>query len=495
MAEKDTRKQLLNSFISCSHRDKRKIYPIHQELHDGDPDFYSHLASWYFDTGEGRDIKEVFASILSVSKFGQDIKNVGHAIIDRLPPRQVANAVSFIGEQIVKIRDESTKKHKEVKIGMKKNIPSSLKTAIEKYLRRREKTVEALDTAIISSRKSVKKLYQLSHTKPSSLAQKILFDNNPPEGTNCYILKQISKSSDVNEKINLYLNSKIPFVVARPAMGKIDAVKMAALLGSMTPQQVINTIHILKKFGLDKIPSTRQLIKQKLTEAKTDKRVSAYKAKKAIESANVDGDLAKELDDVTEAQIKNKGTIKPYTAIVVDKSGSMHEAVEVGKRVASMVAAISEKKPELIFFDSIARKVELTDYSLSAIEKACARIFATGNTSIGSPIRFLKKNGIKVEQICIITDQGENTEPYFESEIKDYMAEIGKVSVTVINIGCVNARPIEEASKKLGLEINSWDFKGDYYSLPDIIPLLQRKTADELLEEIMKYPLLQPIVD
>jgi len=50
--------------------------------------------------------------------------------------------------------------------------------------------------------------------------------------------------------------------------------------------------------------------------------------------------------------------IKKGTAVLVDKSGSMDQAIEVGKQVASLVAPICEAELYVYAFDSMAYPVK-----------------------------------------------------------------------------------------------------------------------------------------
>ena len=57
--------------------------------------------------------------------------------------------------------------------------------------------------------------------------------------------------------------------------------------------------------------------------------MSAYKAKEAAKAAPLDASVKAELHKVTEAQLAKRGKIKRPTALLVDKSGSMTEAIEL----------------------------------------------------------------------------------------------------------------------------------------------------------------------
>ena len=48
---------------------------------------------------------------------------------------------------------------------------------------------------------------------------------------------------------------------------------------------------------------------------------------------------------------------------------------------------------------------------------------------------------------------------------------------------------LEEACRKAGLVVDAFQFTGDYYALPNLVPLLARPSKLELLLEILDYPL------
>jgi hypothetical protein len=48
---------------------------------------------------------------------------------------------------------------------------------------------------------------------------------------------------------------------------------------------------------------------------------------------------------------------------------------------------------------------------------------------------------------------------------------------------------VEKQARAAGVSVDVFQFDGDYYSLPNLIPLLTRPSRLELLMEIMEYPL------
>jgi hypothetical protein len=192
---------------------------------------------------------------------------------------------------------------------------------------------------------------------------------------------------------------------------------------------------------------------------------------------------------VTEAQVKATGSISRPTALLIDKSGSMQQAIEVGKQLGAMISAISQAGLFAYAFDSVAYPIEPKGNSLADWEKALAGIKAYGNTSCGVAIDQLRRRKQWVEQIVMVTDEGENTAPSFMEAYQAYAREVGaRPAVILVRVGrAVNL--LERACHALGVPPNVFKFTGDYYALPNVIPLLTYPSLSEMVMDILTYPL------
>jgi hypothetical protein len=89
----------------------------------------------------------------------------------------------------------------------------------------------------------------------------------------------------------------------------------------------------------------------------------------------------------------------------------------------------------------------------------------------------------------MVTDEGENTAPLFVDTLKKYREEV-KADPGVYFVRTPGASTqLEEQCRKAGIPADAFQFNGDYYSLPNLVPLLSRPSKLELLMEIMEYPL------
>ena len=499
MAEIDVRQEFVNTLLTTPHRDLAKLHGVHKGMLDGDPRFYVRLAAWYADHGQVRDHKELFVAMLSTSDFDGH-RDVGLALLRQLPPYEVARVVDFVKGYEAKQRQpkgpqvRGKPREFEVttqKVGQFANIPRSMRTEVERYLREREADPQKFDRVALMARKSLKRLYAGLHIEPSAHAQQVLFADKPPEESLAFKVKLIAGAQTPIEQARAIAQYRIPYRIASTIIKDMSPTVLAALIDVMTPQEVINSVGSLKQRGAFDNPDIKALIDVKIKAAKTDRRVSAYKAKVAAEAVGATGELAEALDEVTEAQIKATGSITRSTALLIDKSGSMNMALEAGRQLGAMISAIAKGDLYAYAFDTVAYPIEPRGPSLVDWEKAMAGLHATGGTSCGVALDWLRRKGQRVEQIVMVTDEGENTAPLFRDAYTAY-ADEWKVrpAVILIKIGQAS-NTLEQACAQLGVAPNVFEFRGDYYALPNVIPLLTYPSLADMVMEILSYPLPQ----
>lgn len=468
--ERDLRLDILNSLLTTPHRQLDEVAELHRSMVERDPLFYGHLAVWYQQTGEVRDHKEVFiGNLLSSTVPGH--RGAGFVMLQQLPPYQVARVVDFVKQQ-------------------RGGLPRSTRTAVARYLREREANPVFFDRAALRARKSMKHLYASLHIKPDTRADAVLFKDAPPVGSLAHALKQLAKARDATAQAELIVEHNVPFTIAVGAVKKLTPVVLAALINQMSPQEVINNMAALRKRGALMHTEVKALVDEKLAQAATaTERVSAFKAMKAAEVAGVDEGVTAQLERVASSQVKKRGRITKSTALLVDKSGSMTIALEVGKHIGALVSGITEAELFVYAFDTMACRVSAHGRELSDWEKAFRQIKADGGTSIGAPLEILRLRKQVVEQLVIVTDEGENTAPYFSTVFPRYCEEMKVVpGIVIVKVG-QHSDYLERELQRLKVAYETFTFAGDYYALPNLVPLLSRQSRLELLMEILDTPL------
>ncbi len=513
--EQDLRLKLLNTLLTTPHRDLASIYPVHQEIATQDPRFYVQLAAWYADECEIRDHKEMFVVTLALSTFPGH-RDVGLALLRQMPPYQVGRVFDFVkGKEVHRrVRTGGSLETVTEKRGLFRNVPRSMRTEIARYLREREAETDWFDSSVLQARQAMKRLYASLHIAPSPRAQAILFDDLPPRDSRLHALKLIAQARTPAEQARAIVDNRIPYRVAASVVKRMTPTVLVALIERMSSQELINNMGSLLRHGAFDNPDVKALIGVKLEQAKTAQRVSAYKAKRAVEAADLSEDIADKLDAVTEAQLEAKGTIVRSTALLIDKSGSMEQAIELGKRIAAMIAGMCEAELYVYAFDSLGYRIDVPApvlgrllgrlgrsseeadpaqqerrRSLADWERAMAGIRAGGQTSCGVAVEMMRRQGQAVEQIVMVTDEGENHAPRFVEALLRYRADLNADPhvVFVKTQGAVNRLEVECTRARIACD--AYQFTGDYYALPNLLPLLSRPTRLDLLMDIMAYPL------
>lgn len=468
MTELDVRIEMLNSFLTTPHGKLADRAPLHQESIAHDPLFYGHLAVWYHERGEVRDHKVLFVAHLLTSEF-REHREAGWMLAQKLPPHMLATTLDHAKRTIGK-------------------VPRSFKSAVTAYLRALEGNPPRFDRLALRSRNDLKHLYASLRIAPGARAQAILFADQPPMDCPLAHLKLLAWTANPVEQARMIVEQRIPYTTAVGALKTLTPSLLVALVTVMSPQEVINHLAALKKRGAFDSPEVKALIEERLREAEDDKRVSTLKATRASASVELDEQTAQVLTEVTDKRVAQIARITRPTALFVDKSGSMTKAIAVAKEVAALVSAICHDF-RVLAFDNVAFEVTAQGTGRSDWEQAFRMVRANGRTSIGAPLAKLTQERHYVEQVLIVSDLGDNTAPLFADAYTEYVQVMGsRPQVTLVVVDRGNRRFVNRL-EEMGVPLTVWEFTGDYYSLPNLLPLLAMPSRADLVEQIMGLPL------
>jgi hypothetical protein len=470
MFERDVRLGLMDSLLAPAQAPLKDLVQLHADALELDAPFYGHLATWYQKNGRVRSFREIFVAGLGTSPMPEH-REAAWVLLQQLAPHQVAGAIRVAKQHFGR-------------------CPRSLRSAAVHYLRQREANPHAFDRAALRQARALKELYAGLHVAPGARAQAVLFARRPPEGSLAWKVKQLARCPKPAEQALKILELSLPFPVAVGVVRQVTPAVLAALVEVMTPAEVMNHMKMLQGRGALEHTEIRARVEAKLAEARRDRRVSDYKGLVAAEVV-ADEQLRKQLQAVTQQRLVAQGQILKSTAILVDKSSSLQEAIEVGKRVAALAAGLM--KPEVplhvLVFDTVARALVGGGTSVAEWEHAFRGVTANGATSIGAPVAWLRAHRVVVEQLVVVTDEEENTAPYFCDQWELYAREIGvRPEVTLLKVGAASSH-LERQLRQRQVAFDTYQFTGDYYSLPNLIPMLTRPGRLELLMEILGTPL------
>ncbi len=168
----------------------------------------------------------------------------------------------------------------------------------------------------------------------------------------------------------------------------------------------------------------------------------------------------------------------------------MTPAIEAGRQLGALDLGDLQAELFAYAFDTVAYPIQPKGTSLADWEKAMAGINAGGGTSCGVALDWMRRKGQRVEQIVMVTDEGENCRAAASRKPTPATRTILKVrpSVILVKIGQAT-NLLEQDCEELGVAPNVFEFRGDYYALPNIIPLLTYPSLSEMVMEVLAYPL------
>jgi hypothetical protein len=249
----------------------------------------------------------------------------------------------------------------------------------------------------------------------------------------------------------------------------------------------------LKAHGVFDNEELKKVVEAKLKTAEGSKKISTLKSMVAAKAAGLSDDLNDQLNAIADHQVKSGARITRPTALLIDKSSSMHASIEIGKQLGSLISsAMADGIPFYCYaFDSMPYEIKPKGTSIADWTEALKYITANGSTGCGAPLVQMAKNNQVCESIVVVTDEGENQPPAFLKAYTEYCEAMNvKPSVYMIRCGAF-VNHISDKLERAGVELSKYDIKtgADYYSLPQIITYLAKPSRLDLLMEIMNYDL------
>lgn len=486
MAEKGLSKNRIISELSKStHGDYKSYLVVGHEAARQEPEFLAHLISWNHIKGQIRDSKVALPMVsLSCSEFNdREFVNNSLAHLASLDPRNLIKALKF-GHQIK----------------TSGNTRAITRTVTE-YLRARERNWSWWEKTAVQHRDSLRTLYALSHTKPSALADAILFgrhkgfDKIPtPPNSVFEVIKQLKNMSPAEAAGNI-MERRIPLLIAMGALGAKakDPDVVLALINRMTATELVTNTNFLDKCGMKTNPALRAAYEEGLKKVASSKK-NVLKTTRAAEALG-DTELAGKLKAVQEKQLDNM-SLEGDWLVLGDKSGSMSACIEGARQVAGQLARAAQGKVYLVFFDTTPVFYDVTGKTLEEIQKTTQRVSAGGGTSIGCGVQYIVEKKLEIDGIAVVSDAAENSTPRFVDAYRALAKQLDKsVPAYLYRFGgtmsSFSDRDLAASCRDNDVDLHEFDCRGkfDYYSLPNLVQTM-RTNRYSLVDEIMAARLL-----
>lgn len=476
-----TRQEIIRELTRSPHGALEQYVPVGARAAREDPEFFAHLIAWNAQRGQIRDAKVALPVLaLGAPAVAPEIDENALAHLALLSPRDLVRAIRF------------AKSAKTPGRGL------AIRRLVERYLRVREERPIFWERSALQHRDSMRALYALFHVKPAPAANRILFGGERPAGSVWDVLSRL-KDMSPTEAAGMILQKRIPFLVAVGALGARakDPDVVMALIGRMSPAELVNNSKALERLGVKTNPALRAAYAEGVAKVAASKKVATLKTTRAAEALG-DSKMAEQLRGAQEKQL-DAIAVKGSWLVLGDKSSSMKVAIESARIVAATLARLVEGEVRLVFFDTSPRPVNVTGKDYDAILRETKLVNAGGATSIGVGLDWALKAGFEADGIAIVSDGAENTSPMFAETLARYREKIGKdVPVYLYQVPCDSPsaygndpRALAAGMARAGMALDVFDLTGgvDYYSLPNLAATM-RANRYSLADEIMETPLL-----
>ncbi len=494
------RKAVIAAVLKSPHGKLDEYVPVGQPAAKADPTFFAHLLAYTHVKGSIRDAK-IALPILALTATKDDVlvENACAHLAD-LGPREFVRAVNFGWD-----------------VGAPTNL---LKRLACRYVRDLEADRHGWDRAALRHRASLQWLYAQHHlsvgvNQPAIFGQfRKGVDRGPLPGRKRVLQSLPTLPPDeVSSAIQTY---HLPFLSVRSMLGpraKEPDIALA-LMKAMSPTELVTNMKWLERLGVKTVPALRAALEEALGKAATSKKRGAtLKTTVAAEVLADDEKLSSKLRVLQEKQIDQQvGRIEGNWLVLGDKSASMEAAIETARHIAAILARSVKGNVYVVFFDEQPRPFEATGKSYEALTQETQGLVAQGGTSIGCGLQALADRRLAVEGIALITDGCENVPPAFALTYQSYVRRLGIEPPTVYWYEMATSYPqaaldrwglraveeqarserrgFEQSCQAYNIDVQRFDLTGgvDYYSLPDLVPLM-RVARYALLDEIMSVRL------
>lgn len=359
-----------------------------------------------------------------------------------------------------------------------------MRTIAGDYLHVLEENPGRFDGALLHGGRSwLTDMYKYRHIKPGARAQAILFDNDPPEDSKMYIVKQIAAETDVRTKIAMIGEHKIPYVMATSLLPKTEPATLITLIAQMSPTEALNSRAWIERSGVLNIPAVRNAYLAKVRQATAS--VASAEHRRSAQGA--DAEVSAAVSVAKNRAVARERKVERRTLVLVDKSGSMQRAITVAQEFATRIVPICVGELMCIAFDRTARPVDVSGVkSYSDAVAAFKYIRADGQTSVEAGLQFALSKGFIPEQVVVITDGGENVGDYtrtLRKMDKTYGAVPNTIIVSIPT--SLHGNILARKMKVAGLPVEVLEYSGDYYLFDQITALLGGPPALSIVDRIL----------
>ena len=451
--------------MQVPHGDLTATLKVHKEVCDRNPLFYAKFATWFMENGTVRDHKVAFLQTLFNAKE-PELREAAWMLTQDVPLEMVYRMVD-------------------------KKYPRSMRSAVINKLANEDS--RSMQFQILRAKKQMRRLVKRMHI-PTTNSEN---DNLKAIGKELFskdtelraVFKQLSATEDPEEIKKLLQKSRLPAYIAVSSIKVRNPKIMRALIDNMSPAELLQSLNMLGRLKV--LEPNLQAIIDKIQKGIGDNRIQAMRVhniRKYLDPELVPPSIFDLLSKVTVQKIRKAGKLKGKTSIHIDGSGSMNVAIAIAREAATTLAMASESPPTIYIASITPSEIKPRIYNSQGLEDAFRLIRVDGGTPLGAGIAMMNRKGEDCDTIIMITDEGENTPPYF---IPEYAKMSYKPQIIILRIPTTEPTNLSNSlqQQKIPFETVVID-KVDQYSLDQIVRLVGKSPFDTVME-IMSLDLPQ----
>lgn len=502
-----TRAEILNKLNLSVHGELTEYNSIIGQACKQDPEYVAHLIAFDYTNGQIKDSKIALPVITLASKdFPDELVENSLAHLAMKDPREMLKALRF------SIASNTTGRRQK-----------ALEKMIRAYLSNREAEPGKWSRLVARHRRSINELYARTHAPMPEWASAILFGFKKekqadgtivkiplaiPPGSIFADIRNLSQMAPAQVAATIQKWHLSPLIVGGAMTGakaaQQDSSVVQAGIDQMSDTEVVTRAASLEKKGLSRDAGIKETFRKKVAKATTSKKAT-LKTSVAADEVEDEG-LKTMLRELQERQIqaqKDAGRgIDGNVLVIVDRSQSQEEAIELGVQLGCTITKFVSGKVWLVFCNEGATPVEVTGKSLEDIRASARFMHASGATSYGIGLAWAMEKKLDLDLVVIAGDGAENTAPLFVNAHRVWNQKFGKdLPVYLFQTYCAprfanspggNPLQFEQLMGQGGVSLTKYDLtagKIDYYSLPNLVQGINLSRFG-VVEKVMACPLV-----
>jgi hypothetical protein len=317
--------------------------------------------------------------------------------------------------------------------GLFRNLPRSLRHAVERRLQVLEADADEFDRAALVTHGRLKRLHALLHVKPENeRVRATLFGKVPADSPRAALRQLAANRNSPAVAATLVRRHRIPYLLAEAALGTITEPVAVALIESLPAAELIVRLPLLARRSLltgavrDTLLARLQLMYEF-----PEERFEYPTIESVVRNSNLDRQVAQAAFALV-GSVSGATQLRGDTALLVDVSismpregGCLELAAHIGQRIDQALEAVAALHVYRTGTEAEAVSVRRGSGLDRWRAVFTAPVPETPGTALGAGVEALLRDNLRVGRVVLITDGRENRAPRLTSALERYRSVTG----------------------------------------------------------------------